>query len=187
MLAYFRKVFYILEDKRKGLLLLLLIFVLTSTLEAFGIGLIGPFLNITANPESIHKIAILDWLYQQLGLQSSVQLIPILALAIAAIFCLKSLFYFLSWAKIYQYSANLNKSLINKLLSAYLAVPYTFHLKRNTAGLVKNVLFETNTFTGACILPLLKSAVNSIILIFLFLVLAADDDSGYLTSHICLV
>ena len=175
MLAYFSKVLYVLEEKRKGLLLLLFVFSLTSTLEALGIGLIGPFLNITANPESIHDIAILDWVYQQLELQSSDRLIPILAVAIAAIFCLKSLFYFLSWAKIYQYSANLNESLINKLLNAYLVVPYTFHLKRNTAGLVKNVLFETNTFTGACVLPLLKFAVNLIILIFLFLVLAKTD------------
>ena len=175
MLAYFKKVFYILEERRQGLFLLLLVFILTSTLEALGIGLIGPFLNITANPESIHQITILDWLYRQLELQSSVQLIPILALAIAAIFCFKSLLYFLSWAKINQYHTNLNRALITKLLSAYLAVPYTFHLQRNTAGLIKNVLFETNTFTGACILPLLNSAVNSIILVFLFLVLAKTD------------
>ena len=175
MLAYFSKVFYVLEGKRKGLLVLLLIFTLTSILEALGIGLIGPFLNIAANPESIHKIALLDWLYQQLELQSSKQLIPILAVAIAAIFCLKSLLYFLSWAKIHQYSSNLSRALITKLLSAYLTVPYTFHLKRNTAGLIKNILFETNTFTKSCILPLLNFAVNFIVLFFLLLVLAKTD------------
>ena len=175
MLAYFSKVFYVLEGKRKGLLLLLLIFTLTSTLEALGIGLIGPFLNIAANPDSIHEIAVLDWLYQQLELQSSERLIPILAISIAAIFCLKSLLYFLSWARIHQYSSNLSRALITKLLSAYLAVPYTFHLKRNTAGLIKNILFETNTFTKSCILPLLNFAVNFIVLFFLLLVLAKTD------------
>ena len=175
MLAYFSKILYILEEKRKGLLLLLFVFTLTSTLEALGIGLIGPFLNIAAHPESIHKIAWLSWLYDRLELESDARLIPVLALAIAALFCLKSLFYFLSWAKIYQYSTNLKKSLITKLLTAYLAVPYTFHLKRNTDGLVKNILFETNTFAGLCILPLLKSAVDFIILLFLFLVLAKTD------------
>jgi ATP-binding cassette, subfamily B, bacterial PglK len=175
MLAYFSKVIYILDGKRKGLLLLLFVFTLTSVLEALGIGLIGPFLNITGNPESIHKIAPLEWLYQHLELQSSNQLILILAIGIATIFCFKSLLYFLSWANIYQYSSNLNQSLITELLSAYLSVPYTFHLKRNTAGLIKNILFETNTFTVACILPLLKFTVNLIILFFLFLVLAQTD------------
>jgi ABC-type multidrug transport system fused ATPase/permease subunit len=175
MLAYFSQVLYVLEGKRKGLLLLLFIFALTSVLEALGIGLIGPFLAIASNPESIHKIFLLDWIYRQLDLQSSSQFIPILGLGIATIFCLKSLLYFLSWVNIHQYSSKLNQSLITRLLNAYLVVPYTFHLKKNTASLIKNILVETSTFTAACILPLLQSAVNFIILFCLFLVLAKTD------------
>jgi ATP-binding cassette, subfamily B, bacterial PglK len=175
MLAYFSQVFYVLEGKRKELLLLLFIFALTSVLEAVGIGLIGPFLSVASNPESIHKIFLLDWVYRQLELQSSSQFIPILGIGIATIFCFKSLLYFLSWVNIHQYSSKLNQSLITRLLNAYLAVPYTFHLNKNTASLIKNILVETSTFTGACILPLLQSAVNVIVLFCLFLVLAKTD------------
>lgn len=175
MLTYFSKVLYILEGKRKGLLILLFIFTVTSVLETLGIGLIGPFLNVAANPESIHKIPLLEWIYQQLGLQSSTQFVPLLAATIAAIFCLKSLLYFLSWTKIYQYSSSVTESLITSLLNAYLAVPYTFHLNRNTATLIKNILIETSTFTGGCILPLLKASVNFIVLLFLFLLLAKTN------------
>ena len=175
MLAYFSKVLYVLAGKRKGILLLLLIFTLTSLLEAVGVGLIGPFLNIASKPDSIQQIPLLNWFYSQLPLEDSRQFIPILGMAIAIIFCLKSSLYFLSWVSIYRYSAQLKQSLINKLLSAYLTVPYTFHLKRNTASLVKNILIETSTFTGSCILPLLKTAVNFIILFFLLLVLAKTD------------
>ncbi len=175
MLAYFSKVLYVLEGKRKGLLFLLFIFALTSVLEALGIGLIGPFLNVASSPKSIHKISLLDWVYRQLELQDSIQIVPILGIGIAIIFCLKSLLYFLSWAKIYQYSSDLNQSLITKLLNAYLAVPYAFHLNRNTASLIKNILIETSTFTGACILPLLRAAVNFIVLLFLFLLLAKTN------------
>jgi ATP-binding cassette, subfamily B, bacterial PglK len=169
MLAYFSKVLYVLEGKRKGLVLLLFVFTLTSILEALGIGLIGPFLNLASNPESIHKISVLDWVYRQMELQDSSQVIAILGIGIATIFCLKSLLYFLSWANIYQYSSAINQLLITRLLNAYLAVPYTFHLNKNTASLIKNILIETSTFTGACILPLLKAAVNFIILLFLLL------------------
>ncbi|HEY9768121.1 MAG TPA: ATP-binding cassette domain-containing protein [Coleofasciculaceae cyanobacterium] len=144
-------------------------------LEALGIGLIGPFLNVASSPESIHKIPILDWVYRQLELQDSIQVVPILGIGIAIIFCLKSLLYFLSWANIYQYSSELNQSLITKLLNAYLAVPYAFHLNRNTASLIKNILIETSTFTGACILPLLRATVNFIVLLFLFLLLAKTN------------
>lgn len=175
MLTYFSKVLYVLEGRRKGLLWLLFIFTLTSVLEALGIGLIGPFLGVASNPESIHKIFLLDWVYQQLKLQSSSQFIPILGIGIATIFCLKSLLYFLSWVNIHQYSSKLNQSLITRLLNAYLVVPYTFHLNKNTASLIKNILIETSTFTTACILPLLQSAVNFIVLFCLFLVLAKTD------------
>ena len=175
MLAYFSKVLYVLEGKRKGILLLLLIFTLTSVLEAVGVGLIGPFLQIASNPKSIHQIPLLDWFYSQLALENSSQFIPILGITIAIIFCLKSSLYFLSWVSIYQYSSKLKQSLIIKLLNAYLTVPYAFHLRRNTASLVKNILIETSTFAGSCILPLLKAAVNFIVLFFLFIVLAKTD------------
>ncbi len=175
MLRYFSKILYVLEGKRKGLVLLLIIFALTSVLEALGIGLIGPFLNLAASPESIHKIPLFDWIYRELELESSIQFIPILGIGIAIIFCLKSLLYFLSWVKIYRYSSSLTQTLITRLLNAYLAVPYTFHLNKNTATLIKNTLVETSTFTGACILPLLKGTVNFIVLLFLFVVLAKTD------------
>ena len=175
MLAYFSKVLYVLAGKRTGILLLLFIFTLTSVLEAVGVGLIGPFLNIASEPNSIHQIPLLNWFYSQLPLEDSSQFIPILGMAIAIIFCLKSSLYFLSWVSIYRYSAQLKQSLIIKLLDAYLTVPYTFHLKRNTASLVKNILIETSTFAGSCILPLLKTAVNSIVLFFLLIVLAKTD------------
>ncbi|MGF1588776.1 MAG: ABC transporter ATP-binding protein [Pleurocapsa sp.] len=174
MLRYFSKVLYVLEGKRKGLLSLLLVFALTSVLEALGIGLIGPFLNIASNPEFIQKISLLDWVYQRLDLEGT-QVIAVLGIGIAIIFCLKSLLYFLSWAKIYQYAAELNQLLITRLLNAYLTVPYTFHLNKNTATLIKNILIETSTFTGACILPLLKATVDFIVLLFLLLVLAKTD------------
>lgn len=48
-------------------------------------------------------------------------------------------------------------------------------MNKNTASLIKNILIETSIFTTACILPLLQSAVNFIVLFCLFLVLAKTD------------
>ncbi len=89
MLGYLRKVLYVMTGRRRSLLLLLLMFSLTSVLEAFGIGLIGPFLRLASTPESIHKIPLLDWAYRQLNLQSSSQFILILGLVIVTVFCIK--------------------------------------------------------------------------------------------------
>ncbi|MEM7557032.1 MAG: ABC transporter ATP-binding protein, partial [Cyanobacteria bacterium P01_A01_bin.84] len=96
MLKYLSKVWYILKGSRKSLPLLLLVFVLSSVAEALGIGLIGPFLNLASEPDSLYGIPLLKWAYLQSNLQTTSQFIPILGLAIVVVFCLKSCLYFLA-------------------------------------------------------------------------------------------
>jgi ATP-binding cassette, subfamily B, bacterial PglK len=175
MIKYLSKVLYVLTGAKRKLLFLLLIFSFTSVLEALGIGLIGPFIKFASEPELIHKFQPLDWLYQRLGLQESNQFIPILGLAIAIIFCIKSILYFLARSYIFQFSFTQKEELIAKLLNAYLTVPYTFHLSRNTASLIKNTIIETNQFTQACLLQLLN-AIASLIIVLSLLVLLAQTD-----------
>ncbi|MBE9125343.1 MULTISPECIES: ABC transporter ATP-binding protein [unclassified Coleofasciculus] len=175
MIAYLSKVLYVLTERKKNLLLLLLMFALTSILEALGIGLIGPFLNIASNPDSIRKIALLDWTYQELGLQSSRQLVPIVGGVIIGVFCVKSILYFFSKSYIFKFSFNQKRILMSRLLNAYLIVPYTFHLSRNTATIIKNIISETNQFTQNCLLPLLNATANFVVVAVLLILLAKTN------------
>ncbi|HBE19776.1 MAG TPA: ABC transporter ATP-binding protein [Cyanobacteria bacterium UBA11149] len=171
MLKYLSKVLYVLSGKRSKLILILLMFVGTSVLEALGIGLIGPFITIASKPESIHKIGVLDWAYRQLGLESSYHFIPVLGLVIIFIFCFKSISYFLARTYIYKFTFDQKRVQMSRLLHSYLVVPYTFHLSRNTAGLIKNIILETNSFTMNCMLPLLEGAANLVVISVLLLLL----------------
>ncbi len=175
MVKYFSKVWYILKGSRRDLPWLLLLFVLSSVLEAIGIGLIGPFLNLAQQPERIKEIPLLDWAYQQLGLQSSSEFIPILGLVIAVVFCIKSVLYFISERNIFRFSFNQKGKLIAKLLGVYLSVPYVFYLRKNTASIIKNTIVETNNFTMQCLLPLLKAIANLTVVFILVLLLAKTD------------
>ena len=175
MKKYLSKVLYVLTGTQKSLVLLLLIFSLTSFLEALGIGLIGPFLNLASKPETIHQISFLDWLYKQLGVRSSDQFIPVLGLFTIGVFCAKSLSYFLSKSYTARFSFNQRRLLVSRLLSTYLRVSYTLHLSRNTANLIKNITLETNRFTNACLLPLLNFVANFFILCGLLVLLAKTD------------
>jgi hypothetical protein len=71
MLKYLSQVWYILKGTRKYLPLLLLTFVLSSLLEALGVGVIGPFFGIASNPDYLDKIPLLEWAYIKLGLGAS--------------------------------------------------------------------------------------------------------------------
>ncbi|MCP2728636.1 ABC transporter ATP-binding protein [Limnofasciculus baicalensis] len=171
MIKYLSKVLYVLSGRKSKLLLILLMFVGTSVLEALGIGLIGPFITIASKPESIHTIGVLDWVYRQLGLQSSSHFIPVLGLVIIFIFCFKSISYFLARTYIYKFTFDQKRQQMSRLLHAYLAVPYTFHLSRNTASLIKNIILETNSFTLSCMQPLLEGAANLVVICVLLLLL----------------
>lgn len=175
MIKYLSKVLYVLTGKTEQLVLLLFVFILTSLLEALGIGLIGPFLTLVSDPEYIHKVPSLDWAYQQLSLESSSQFILILSLVIVSIFCIKACFYVLAQLYIYKFSHRQKSLLRNKLLSFYLNVPYSFHLSRNTASIIKNIILETQKYYLQCLLPLLEGTANLVVIIVLFFLLAKTD------------
>lgn len=175
MLKYLSKVWYILKGSRKSLPILLFVFVLSSFAEALGIGLIGPFLNLASNPDSLHKIPLLQWAYLQLNLETTSQFIPIVGLAIVIVFCLKSFLYFLAQKYIASFSFNQKAKLSSRLLRGYLTVPYTFYLRTNSASIINNIITETTLFTHGCMLPLLSGIANLTILFTLLLLLAQTD------------
>lgn len=164
MVDYLSKVLYVLTGSRKSLIFLLLIFIFTSILEAFGIGLVGPFISLASKPESIQSITVLDWAYRKSGLETPQQFIPVVGFIIIAIFCIQALLYFLSQTYIYRYTHKQKSILISRLLKAYLKAPYTFHLNQNTASIIRNIITETNMFTNGCLLALLIFVTNGIVI-----------------------
>jgi ABC-type multidrug transport system fused ATPase/permease subunit len=170
MINYLSKILYIISASKFQLILLLFLFVTSSLLEAFGIGLIGPFLSMASNPESIREIQLLNWFYSQTHFQSYRQFIPFLGFIVAVIFLIKSLIYLLSKIYIYKFSFDQKGKLCSRLLNTYLSVPYTFHLRRNTSSLINNIVVETEKLGGS-LLALLEVVSNSIIVVTLLALL----------------
>lgn len=175
MIDYLSKVLYILGERRKRLPILLILFLISSLSEAFGVGMIGSFIQLTADPDSMLEISILSWLYKFVRAQSIDQFIVIFGLLIIGVFLLKSLFYFIIRVTIFNFSFSQRKILVSKLLNAYLNVPYTFHLKQSSANLTKNIVVETNKFSSACLLKLLDAIANLLIIVVLFILLIRTD------------
>lgn len=169
---YLAKVWYILKGSRRKLPVLMFMFCLSSILEALGIGLIGPFLNIASQPEKIHKIGVLDWAYTQLNLQSYNQFVAILGIAIAGVFLLKSFLYFISQTYIYKFCFSQKGNLVSRLFESYLMVPYTYYLRTNSANLIKNITYETMMFTHTTLIPLTGAIANLTVIFILLLLLA---------------
>lgn len=176
MFLYLSKIYYLLKGSRAKLIVILFVFLLTSLLEAVGIGLIGPFLDMATEPEKVRQISLLSNINKNLGfINSNNDFVAFLGVIITAIFFFKSVVYFLSKWQINKFSNDQRDRLVNLLIKSYLSLPYEFFLSRNTASLIKNVILETSHFSFLCLLPLLEAIANLTITAALLLLLAKTD------------
>jgi len=171
MNKFLLKFFYILANKKKNLLGLLFLALLSSVLDAIGIGLVGPFVALASSPDFIDKNFWLSWAYTQSGVQSKSQFILIAGLLIICIFYVKSFLSFHINHYIHEFSYKQEGKLRSKLLHSYLAVPYTFHLNVNSAVLIQNIINETHMFCNQIMLPSLHLVTNVTIIFFILLLL----------------
>ncbi|MBW4509605.1 MAG: ABC transporter ATP-binding protein/permease [Scytonematopsis contorta HA4267-MV1] len=175
MQNYLSKLLYILTASKKKLFVLLLAFTFVSVVEALGIGMIGPFINIATDPSIVSQNALLKWAYAQTGLTSIKQFIVFIGVGVIVTFCVKS---YLSWrvqTYVFIFSYEQQHILSNKLLHAYLNAPYTFHLNKSSSHIIQNIVTETKSFSQQVLIPFLVSVSNAIITLSLAILLGITN------------
>ncbi|XHX77232.1 MAG: ABC transporter ATP-binding protein [Stenomitos frigidus ULC029] len=172
---YLAKFLYVVSARKVELFLIVFFFLLISVLDAVGIGLVGPFVGLAVNPELIQQNDLLLNSYRYLGFQNTRQFIALLGLVIIVIFYLKSYFYYHIQNYVYKFCYAQQVKLRLRLLHTYLSLPYTFHLKTNSAHILQNIGAESANFIYSIAIPLLNSIANAFVLLVLLLLLAKTD------------
>lgn len=172
---YLTKFLYVIAAKKTELLIIVILFLTISILDAVGIGLVGPFVGLAVNPELIQRNDLLLNLYKHFGFQNANQFIALLGLVIIVIFYLKSYFYYQIQNYVYQFCYTQQVRLRLRLLHTYLSLPYTFHLRTNSAHILQNIGGESANFISSIAIPLLNSIANFFVLLVLILLLAKTD------------
>lgn len=168
-----KKIFYILPkgDPVKLLVLLLLMFV-AAIMEVVGISMIPAFVAIVADPERVMQVSWLQSIFSYLEIFSERDLLLWGSVLMLGIFILKSIYiitfnYFES-----HFIYRRRYTISHRLMRAYMQAPYVFHLRRNTAELLRNISHEVEVFINNVVSSLLKMTreivMASAILIFLF-------------------
>ncbi|WP_309739434.1 ABC transporter ATP-binding protein [Chamaesiphon sp. OTE_20_metabat_361] len=153
----------------------LLAFVLISGLEILGTGIIGPFIAIATHPEFIASNRWLNLAYITLNFSSERQfLLGLGALAIAT-FYIKAFLSFQAQKSVFQFGYNLKRDLSCKLMQAYLAAPYSFHLNINSANLIQDIISTTDNVCLGVVMPLLTSISNLLVTLALTILLIQTD------------
>ena len=142
------KVFNLLSKRqRKRLYLILFFLFIGMLLEAFGIGIILPILNIIASPESLKQFDWVNDFFVLINIIEEQQIIIFSLSLLVAVYFFKSVYlvglsYFQN-----RYISFISSELSNRLFKNYLNQDYMFHNNRNSAELVKMFQVEINMVT----------------------------------------
>lgn len=114
--------------------------------EMLGLGILLPLLSIMLNPNIGEKYPVLKPILRFLGNPSQEKLVLIGLFTLVVFYLIKTLFLgYLSWRQS-KFSSDLSEELSKNLFKGYLLQPYSFHLQRNSAELIRNIQSEINQF-----------------------------------------
>jgi ATP-binding cassette, subfamily B, bacterial PglK len=173
------------RDKKKFLLLFFMM-IIAAIFETAGIGLIVPFVGIVTNPTVIQEQPFLLFAYKLLNFQSVNAFIIFAVGILLTVFIIKNgyllVFYFLQYRVIFNQKVKLSSSMFKE----YLTKPYTFHLQRNTAELLRNVNGEVAKIFDGILLATFQLLTEILVVISILTLLIVTAPLATLTAGILL-
>lgn len=154
------------------MVLMAVLFLISSALELLGIGLIGPFVGAVVNPGLLDRFTALNSVMNYFGIVGGRDRTMALGSFLLLVFIIKGGVAFGIFRHIAAFTFHFRASLVQRLMNAYLRMPYQFYLERNSAAIVNSVIAHTKTMTDDMLLPSLRLASDAVVLcaigLFLF-------------------
>ena len=146
---------------------------IAAVLEVIGVAAIPAFVSAVVDPDRLRAAPWAGDMLDNLGLQSTERLVLWGAVALALIFSVKTAFVVFNYGVQMRFIINRRVDLTRRLVTAYLSAPHTFHLKTNSAVLIRNVERETtaicNQVMGASLEVATKLLMLVAVLVFLLI------------------
>ena len=164
--------------------MLFLLMMFGTLLEVAGIGMLPVFVSAVSDPSFVLDNEWLGPVAATLGIETSRDLLVFGGIALVSIFFVKTVY--LIWFNYIKTKFVKNRFALisNKLFETYLSAPYTFHLNRNTAELIRNVTHETRYVATFIMLPFLTILMDSVMVIGIFLLLMVVEPVVTLVSFL---
>lgn len=181
-----RQLFYIFSRKQRWMFAgLFVLHLIATALDFFGVSLILPFVNILINAESMQT----SWWYiliTRITGPSNQAVLLFLTFSLMAVYVLKNAYgMFLTNLRI-KFVGNANIAMGTKMISCYMHKPYTFHLQRNTAEIVRNIRGDVSG-AFSVISSIFSLIADALITIALTVYLFAVDTSLTMAVVIALI
>ena len=168
MISVFKKLASLLNPREKNRVMILFFMVLIGVfLEVLGIGALLPLITLLSKPEAVQETPYLSDVYEWVSPSSINEFVALCLVAVLMVYILKNVFLFLityiQGRVIYSYYLRLS----SRLFRVYLLNPYSFHLKRNSAELLRN-LQAISIVIQAVLIPLIILMTEATVIVCLF-------------------
>ncbi|MCR5106560.1 MAG: ABC transporter ATP-binding protein/permease [Lachnospiraceae bacterium] len=143
-MSIFAKLNYIFNKKQKILSVFLCMgLFIGALLELVGVSLITELVSLITDTSRIHENPLLESFYTGLSLKSDREFFVVITIGLILVYLLKNIF--LLWLNYLQYTFIYNNQLVisGRLIDCYLKKPYTYHLDKNSAEMVRNVMLDS--------------------------------------------
>lgn len=136
------------SSERRSAIMLLWLMLIGMALETFGVGMVIPAISLFTQSDYASKTPALLPVLEALGNPSRESLVIGGTLGLVGIYLVKNMFLaFLAWRQA-RFAFGVQAQLSRRLFGIYMSQPYTFHLQRNSAQLIRNVINEVSVFTS---------------------------------------
>ncbi|HYB96955.1 MAG TPA: ABC transporter ATP-binding protein [Vicinamibacterales bacterium] len=150
--------------------------VIGTGLEALGVALVVPAISLLTNQDLSAIPALSRWI-GLMGYQSVAEAVVLVMAALVAVYGLKAVYLgYLAWQQA-RFSFDLLADVSQRLFAGYLHQPWTFHLQRNSAQLLRNVTTETNILNNV-VQALISMITDGFVLIALGVLLISAEPLG---------
>jgi ATP-binding cassette, subfamily B, bacterial PglK len=148
MIASIRKLLILLNKlERKKVSILLLLGIIGMFLEILSIGLVVPLVGLMMPTDIASEYPSITPVLEYFDNPSKAALIGGAMLIFVLFYLIKGLFLSFTIWKQTSFAYNLQQRIAEQLFKSYLLKPYLFHLKINTAELIRNTTTEVTYFT----------------------------------------
>jgi ATP-binding cassette, subfamily B, bacterial PglK len=149
-MSLLKKIYFLLTpEHRKDALLLSILMLIGMVFETLSIGLVIPAIAIIMQQNFWSRYPVMNQILFFTDNPSQTQMIITSMTILTAVYFFKNIFLgFLTWRQT-RFAFSIQVQLSLHLFKTYLRQPYTFHLERNSAQLIRNISSEVLMFTAA--------------------------------------
>lgn len=151
--------------------LLVFLMLLVSITEIVGVGVIPVFVAILADPDYVFNHREFGKLLRYLGIDTFDVLFVFGLLSLVTVFTFKGLFNMFYHFLEGRYIWNRYDYISSNLFRKYMHAPYTFHLDRNSADLLRNITESGRFLVSEVLSPMLKLTMNVILAVAIIMML----------------